>query len=227
MKVNLSFSEILEKAWQLTKDNKIVIAFAAASMIITCLVSGVVPKSGLEDPTLTPEEQIALLQEHAVTILISAVVQIIVGTIVSYGLYKICFNVYDGMKASINAFSASLGSYAKFFVVELLTGLIVGVGILCCILPGIYLLTRLSMASLVVVDDPSCGCIEAIKRSWNMTKGHELLLLGMLITLVILNIVGLFFCIVGIFVTMTITYFAMVHIYRQLLAELNDTAEMA
>ncbi|MFN3370071.1 MAG: hypothetical protein ACK4Z0_00910 [Sphingomonadaceae bacterium] len=79
---------------------------------------------------------------------------------------------------------------------SLLQGMAVFAGLLLFILPGIWLFSRLCLATPLVatsVPDP----IDALKRSWQLTDGHSLRIIGMLgvlllaLLLVTIGIAGL------------------------------------
>jgi hypothetical protein len=85
-----------------------------------------------------------------------------------------------------------LRPFKKFFTVifsGILLSIIVGLGLIFFIIPGLYLLIRLIFVPYLVVDW-SAGVIEAIEESWKITKGHfwDIFLMGFvnfLLTLVI------------------------------------------
>lgn len=79
--------------------------------------------------------------------------------------------------------------------VEILFGLIVVVGLILLIIPGIYFIGRLIMAPIILVDQ-NTGIREAINRSWDLTRGkwvhvYTVILFGVVLSLPnIIPIVG-------------------------------------
>ena len=59
----------------------------------------------------------------------------------------------------------------KIILVELMFFVIVGVGFLALIIPGLYLLSRLAFWPIIIIDQ-DIGIAEALDRSWKITKGH-------------------------------------------------------
>lgn len=83
----------------------------------------------------------------------------------------------------------------RMLVQEILGGLLVCVGLVLFLVPGVILGLGLSLSSYFVVDRDA-GAIESLQRSWDATKGHksQLFLLGMLflgLTLASLLLCGL------------------------------------
>lgn len=67
--------------------------------------------------------------------------------------------------------------FLPLFAVTLLQGMAVGIGLLLLLIPGIFLLARLSVAvPLVATDTPDP--IRAIETSWRLTDGHSLAIMG-------------------------------------------------
>ncbi len=105
----------------------------------------------------------------------------------------------------------ALGVYAlKMGNPALLGGLLIVVGIVAALYPGV----RLSMARFAVVD--SLGPIESLKVSWRATRGHWWHLLGFLLVLMLINILGALLLLVGLLVSVPVSMLAWAHVYRKL-----------
>ena len=68
-------------------------------------------------------------------------------------------------------FSGNLGF--KGVAILLLQTVIVSIGYICLVIPGIILTYGLSQSLSVFVDNPDTGVIEALKTSWRITKGYK------------------------------------------------------
>lgn len=79
----------------------------------------------------------------------------------------------------------------------ILTGLVVGLGLLLLILPGIYAGIRLFFTALLIVDR-DMGAVEAMKASWNHTGGHVLGIFGLGLASVVILLGGALLLLVGI-----------------------------
>ena len=102
-----------------------------------------------------------------------------------------------------------------FFTAALLIGVAVMLGLVLLIIPGVYFLLGLFFWQYPIVEDSS-GPVEAMKYSWQITKGSRLNLLGFLAVSFFINMVGLVLLGVGLLVSAPTTALATVYIYRQL-----------
>ncbi len=65
-----------------------------------------------------------------------------------------------------------LGRVLPLFGLNIILGLVLGIGFLMCIVPGVFLATALMIATPAVVLHPA-GPIEALSISWDRTEGHR------------------------------------------------------
>ena len=80
----------------------------------------------------------------------------------------------------------------------------------------LYLALRLMFATLAYVDDFSIGVSDAVRRSWEMTRGNMGKIILAILMIVVLNIIGLVALIVGVVVTLIISAFMIVALYEQI-----------
>jgi len=106
----------------------------------------------------------------------------------------------------------------RYLGAAILTWLIVTVGFLLLIVPGVIAALGLYFASYFVIDR-GAGPINALKQSWHMTKGHKWQLFLFSLVLIGLNLLGLLALVIGIFVTVPITWLAVTHAYRTLASQ--------
>ncbi len=108
---------------------------------------------------------------YSICIIVFAIIQnLLVMGIISYGIN---LNVAREEASYSNMFSGfSDRAVQKIFLVILLE-IIQGIGYICFIIPGIYLILRLNLA-LYIINNGDYTAIGAIKESWRLTKGHAL-----------------------------------------------------
>jgi uncharacterized membrane protein len=103
----------------------------------------------------------------------------------------------------------------RFLGTELLVGIIVFFGFLLLVVPGIIAAVGLGFAPYLVIDRAK-GPIEALKESWRITQGHKWQLFLFGLALIGLNILGLLALVVGLLVSVPVTWLAVTHAYRTL-----------
>ena len=155
-----------------------------------------------------------LYKASLVPTLISVVLQIVIYT----GFYNLALGLLSGRFNSIgiDVFRLPLTVYVKFFVLEILVGIISGVSIMLCVIPAFFIIPRIAFAPIYLIDNPHAGIIESLSASWNMTKGNTLSIIGLGIVFIGLVIIGLLCCCVGIFFAEAIMLFAFAAAYYQL-----------
>jgi uncharacterized membrane protein len=103
----------------------------------------------------------------------------------------------------------------KYTGASLLTGIIVVIGFILLIVPGIFAMIVFAFTTYLVIDR-NLGPIEALKESARLTKGHRWLLLGLFFLVLLINILGAICLLVGLLVTIPVTSMAIIHAYRSL-----------
>lgn len=108
--------------------------------------------------------------------------------------------------------------YWKFLGTSLLAGLMIFGGLILLIVPGIIVGLMVTFVGYIVIEE-KLGPINAIKRSMALTKGNRWKLFQLSLVLLLLNILGLLALLVGLFITIPVSFIAMVHAYRALKGE--------
>src|SRR5215467_393510 len=131
------------------------------------------------------------------------------------GFLQICLGLYDGRKPKIaNAFVPwSLG--LEFLAGQVLYLIIVVIGTLLLIVPGVYLGVRYALFGLCLADSRA-GLVHSFRKSAILSAGTWTKQFGILAALVLLNLLGASLVGVGLFVTIPVSVLVATAIYRQL-----------
>jgi len=113
-------------------------------------------------------------------------------------------------KSVFNEINANL--YFKFFVLTVLVTILVGLGTILLIIPGIIAATGLQFAGYFMIDE-NVSIKKSMKLSWEATKGVRLKLFWLIIVLGLVNILGMLLFGIGLLVTMPLTSLVLAHIY--------------
>ncbi|MDB5266896.1 MAG: hypothetical protein JWN89_711 [Parcubacteria group bacterium] len=103
----------------------------------------------------------------------------------------------------------------RFFVANLLYGILVGVGLVLLVIPGVYFMVKYLFVPLLTIDK-KLGIKEAFKESARMTEGVKWKLIGFLLVLVLANILGAVVFVVGLLVSVPVSALAYIHVYKKL-----------
>ena len=106
----------------------------------------------------------------------------------------------------------------RFLGAEILAVLIIFVGFLLLVVPGVIASLGLFFVLYLVIDR-GAGPINALQESWRITKGSKWQLFLFFLVLLGLNLLGLLLLVVGLLVTVPVTWLAMTHAYRILASQ--------
>ena len=157
------------------------------------------------------------VQKAALAYLVFTVVQYLVNTVVAMGLIKISLEFVAKVKPRIRDI-VYYKPIVKYVLASIASGVIVFVGFILLIIPGIILAVRLQYATYLIVDK-NLGPIEALKTSWKLTRGNTWNLFFFGILLGLINILGVLCLVVGLFVTVPLGMVATTFVYRKLLLQ--------
>jgi uncharacterized membrane protein len=142
----------------------------------------------------------------------------IIGMILTMGLFRAALAVVDGRIPEVSMLFETEG-LGSFIVAAILFGLMVWVGLILCIIPGIILFLVFMFYGFIIVENPNIGPTDALKKSQEITRGRlgELFVFGLAIFGI--NFVGALLCGVGLLFTYGISYIAVAYAYKTLRGE--------
>lgn len=203
------FKEGMTFSWQLLKDN---LGLLVKVILIVLLVSG-----GLQ----VLVQQLGRQVEENPTIQTSLVFSIVtlftslVAIAMDAGKDKIILKLVDKKRTSLNDLLISGRMVINIFIASLLYGLMVMIGSVFFIIPGIYLAIKYSQFVMVIIDK-NVGPFAALNESSRLTKDRILTLFGFGMLSFFFNVLGFFMFFIGLVVTSAVTGIAGVWVYRKL-----------
>lgn len=167
----------------------------------------------------------ALFKDQPILNILTSILITCFSTLVMIGIFRVCIGVVDGEKFEISdIFNMDVPTMIKVFVVSFLVGLIVFVGILLLIIPGIIWSLQYSFAYLFVIDK-EMPIIASIKACGEATYGSKMSIFGLWFLIGIVNLLGLLCFGVGLFVTIPMSYLAIAYAYRSISPASKPTIE--
>lgn len=223
----ISISKCVNGAWDLTTKNWIMCIIVLVATILVSFISSSTTQTVVYDSTnMTPEEALAVLKS---TLTASFGVATLVAYIVQYaiyaGLFKMAINGYHGLKVDTTAYQMPFATYVKFIGACIVYGILISIGLIFCIIPGLFIAVRFMFATIILLDEPETEFIDAFKKSWAMTSGNFWSLFGLGIMVILINLAGLLCCCIGIIFTAVMSMFMAVIAYY-MLKNTPDTEEV-
>lgn len=153
-------------------------------------------------------------------------VSLILSVILQSGIAAVSLRLVREKTAEISDLFAQKQVWVNYFLAMLAYQLIVALGFILFIVPGIYWGLKYSLVLYLIVDK-KIGVSEAFSQSGKMTQGILMKLFGFGLLGVFLNLGGLLALGVGVLVTMGITVLAYVLLYEQLLTRIQPNPAVA
>ena len=107
-----------------------------------------------------------------------------------YGVAYVYLKAARDEKPEVKDLTKVLENYWNIVLVNVLVGIIVFVGFLLFIIPGIYFLCKLAFVRYLVVEE-KMPALDAINASWKMTDGHAATIFLMGVLAIPISIAGL------------------------------------
>ncbi|MCX5923489.1 MAG: YciC family protein [Candidatus Dependentiae bacterium] len=123
---------------------------------------GITPGFFLYDPSI-------FIQLLILLFFIAGIYQALV-QIVSYSNVPIANSLDAAYQKPLRGFNNRVQVRALFFV-GIFQSIVIGLGFLMLIVPGIYFAVRFSFARLIILDE-QCGSMSAMKKSWELTENN-------------------------------------------------------
>lgn len=143
------------------------------------------------------------------------VIKLALSFLVTMGLIKISFDMLDTKKGDFKQLFSQYRLIPYFFVGWLIYSLVTSIGLALLVIPGI-MLGILFLFWPYLMLDKGYKPIQALKASFQLTKGAGWDLFFFIVLLGAINVLGALCLIVGLFITLPLTLLALAHVYRQL-----------
>lgn len=190
-----SMSDVLKEAWKLTKEN---FWFLLSYQLIIVILAGIF--------SLGNDDVIGMIWK-------------VIGWFVIFtaeiGFVNSALIITRGGKPGYDQLYSNWPLFLNFFIAAFLYHLMVGIGLMLLIIPGLYLWVRYGFFGLFIIEqgvDP----IESLKLSAKATEGKRWHLFWFFVLCVLLIFLGMLFFVVGLFVAIPVTMLAIVLVYRKL-----------
>ena len=143
------------------------------------------------------------------------VLHYLANVLLTMGFATVALHAAYGDQVTFDQFFSKFGKFFHFFIAMILYTLIVFVGLLLFIVPGIYWAIKYCLYPFMVLDKGASGW-DALKFSAQATYGYKWDLLGLFAALILLNIAGALLFGLGLFITIPLTWIAQAYLFKKL-----------
>jgi hypothetical protein len=201
--------EVLRSAWETVKRYWVVLIFAPALGGFVAGIPNNIPSFAMQGGMDIEDSSFWIML--GVCSLIGAVIQ----AFVQVGLIRIYCDSVRGKEPDFSDLFKGADRFLPMLGLNLLVGILVLLGLVLFIVPGIILGLGLSLSQFYCVD-AKMGALESMVASWEATKGQrwQLFVFGLYAFGVIL--LGLVACCVGVYVAGPVISVAMTTIYLRI-----------
>lgn len=147
---------------------------------------------------------------------------------ITAGTYMYALRLIRGGDSDLGEMLRGFQVFGKAFVVFALYSVMVIVGLIFLIVPGVYVAVALMPAMFLVLDD-DLGAVDTLRKAWEMTTGHRRQLFIVLLAIVGLNLLGLVALLIGVVFTGALSLLIGAAVYDELarVYEANHAMEPA
>lgn len=114
------------------------------------------------------------VQDNTILFIIITLVSLIVSSVMSMGVCRLSLNyAYDDKQPAFTDIFSGFNVILKVIGLFILLGIIIAVGMILLIIPGIIFTYMFSQAYFILADDNSKSIIQCLKESAGMMKGYK------------------------------------------------------
>lgn len=206
--------------WKKFRENLGPLVLVALAIVGVLIVLGLVRAAvdtgtgAAVDPATGQVENPGLFGTAFFFSVLLGLLQFVVSVIVSAGIIKGALDITQGRPLELGTMFKGF-DIVQLIIAAILTSLLTFVGLIACIVGAVVVAFFLSFTTYFIVDEGRSGT-EAIKASFNFTKGNAGELVLLFLAIIGANILGALLCGIGLLVTVPVTILAQAYAYRAL-----------
>jgi len=141
-----------------------------------------------------------------------------VSLLITLGLIRIALKIVDGEPVETADLFQRADLALPYFVASVIVGVVVGIGLVLLVVPGIYLAVTFGFFGYNIVDKEH-GIIESIEQSAAITRAQKWDLFAFGVVLFFFNLAGAIALGVGLLITVPVSMLALAYVYRKISGE--------
>lgn len=213
---SLDIGECVSKSWELVKANMgPVVGISFLVLVAQFAINqalGLISKPAMDDMITNRH-----FSPGGFTLISGVMIlQTPFSTVLLGGLFRYYLKLIRGQNADVgDAFSGFTNGFTQLALLGLVQGALVWIGVIFCIVPGIYLSVAWYF-STVLVADQGMDFWSAMEFSRKVVSKHWFLVFGFLLVIGLLAGAGVLACCIGMFVSAPVAFVAMALAYEDI-----------
>ncbi len=209
MNTEFSMVDSFSFGWKALWPNRVILVQAMGTFVLIMVARGV----------------LTLMAGHSLLLqLVVAVLALCGEVVVGVGITSLSLAIVDGKGFVYRDLFLPLGVVVRYVAANLLVGVIVILGLILLVIPGLYAITRFCMVRYAALEEGG-DAFAVLARSSRLTDGIKWRLLGFLLVLVGINILGALVFLVGLVVSVPLSMLAFAHLYREVTKHTQSRVE--
>jgi uncharacterized membrane protein len=215
----LEVGRCVKEGWNLTTSNlgKLVLfglVYIGIAIAISIPIGVISELMGVGGTGLEEGGGEGSVAQAAVSVVLQ-VIQNLVSMFLGIGAVIFGLNFVQRKNPEISDLFAGWAYFGSVLLATIMFLVIVAVGFLLLIIPGIYMMMRLGQFQYAIVDR-KLSAMEGLKASWEMTRGNVLNLIGLWFVLIGIIFLGIFALLVGLIWAYPTVFLASVAAYQMM-----------
>lgn len=219
---SINLQALLAASYKLFRDHIQFLLGLVATLMVLAVVPGIyydLHFSGIKDfenldlSTLLFNDREVSLKQRMIAIALQ-----LLEWIVELGVLAVFLKLVDSSETSVGDIFKNWDKVFAYVVGTVLFGIVVVIGLILLIIPGIYFGLRLQFYAYLIIDK-GLSPFEALSESYNLTRGFTFDLLILAFIQIFVGIFGLLFFIIGIIPAIGYLYVVNAMVYRSLIEE--------
>jgi uncharacterized membrane protein len=165
-------------AWKVVTTRFTTVALPIAiGSVVQSVVGGIV--GGIGTAALTVLQSQGAIDADAIAVLnlafqgVSTTFGLVIGAFMMGGFVTTALKACRGQPTSFGDVFSGGRYFGRMLVGMIVSFILIAVGMVLCIVPGIIVALGIGLYNMLIVDQDMAG-VDAVKKSWEMTKGHKL-----------------------------------------------------
>ncbi len=211
----LDLSYVINTAWEAFKKQWVKLSLMMLGLL--ALVSCISLLISVQPPvTNDAMELLTWYGNNAFTLCLSYGIPALIQMIIVSYIYKEILYAFKGVQINL-----SIDVILRFVVVSFIVSLLSYLSMLMCLIPAFFVMPRLIIASIYVLDQPGMSIGQAISASWQDTKGNVINLILLGLVAIGVSLLGMLACGVGVIPASAFLYVMMIVIYLVLTGQIG------